>query len=369
MAGVEKQMMFRMGLAGVLLGAALGCTSSSDSTVALYAFDGSSSATNRVLIWDDVSTLYADETTSPTRTLSGTLLDKVSTLGWGGMCLDPQRNRLYLVSTTGYVTRIERIRSQSGALSSTSDIVCFRLGSSSERLSSGVFGQASVDTSTGVLYVTESTDSEARVWKVDSPGSYASGDVVSLQAITVSSGDDAGGTGVAAVPGGSLYAYFEDGAAVVSSGGTTYTGARIRLGTSSGFSSSSLVIGSTTALGKYGSLAYDSGNSRLYVARHNTDSGITGAPILAFTSSQFSSGYGAYPAYTFGSSSTHAYLRAISHAGSQDWLGGVISTGTTPTPTYRFWLWKDLASGSTTSVAVDLDSAVAIRGLAFDPNA
>ena len=146
------------------------------------------------------------------------------------------------------MVRVERVRNQSGTLSSTNDIVSFSLGSgSADRLSGGKFGQASVDPSSGTLYVTESNDSESRVWVVASPQNYGLNDVVTRQSIGMPG--DKLGTGVAAWQ-GAVYAYFGDGNSVVAPDQTQYTGARLRKGNSSGFLTSTFypLIGPATLL-------------------------------------------------------------------------------------------------------------------------
>ena len=355
-------------LQGLLVASTLlvaGCTGQQSSTsgTALYVFDASDSASNRLLVWDDLETLFANPSASPTRELSGALLDKVQTLGWGGLCADPANNRLYLVSTTGYVVRISEASSLSGSVTSAADIVSFHLGTSTDRLSGGSFGQATLDPYTGSLYVTESSDSDARIWVVTSPASCAEGEDTPVQTLAVTGGGDSGGTGLTAGAGGGLYAYFQDGDTVTTTSGDTYTGPRLRYGTASGFAAhANVVIGTNAGLGEYGALAYDASNNKLYVARHDTDAGMTGAPIEAFAAGQFSTGAGASPEATLGSTADQPNLRILAHGRTKDWLAAAGSTGTTPG--YRIWLWKAPASGTEDIQTVDLGSTVQIRGLA-----
>ena len=339
----------------------------STSGTALYVFDASDTTTaGRIRVWNDANTLYANPLASPDRTLSGTLLDKVATLGWGGMCLDSSANRLFLVSESGDVVRVERIRNQSGTLSSTTDIVTFSLGSgSTDRLPSGRFGQAAIDSGTDTLYVTETNDSESRVWVVTNPELYGLNGVVTRQTIQVAG--DTHGTGVAAWQ-GSVYAYFGSGNSVISPDLTQFNGPRLRRGNSAGFGISSIypLIGSSTLLANYGALAFDSGNNQLYLARHLTDASASGAPILVYTLGQFTTGLNQAPAKTLGSGSDfdNLSLRILSHGGSKDWLAA--GTSTAGLAGNRLYLWKNPLS-ATTPRTINLSGA-AIRGLAFDGN-
>ena len=335
----------------------------STSGTAFYVFDGIDTPNAvRIRVWDDANTIYASATAAPSRTISGTLLDKVKTLGWGGMCLDTSSNRLYLVSEAGDVVRIEKVRGQSGTLSSTQDIVTFALGSGSvDRLSNGKFGQAAVDPSTGTLYVTETGDSEARVWVVTTPSQYALNDVVARQTISVSG--DKQGTGVAAWL-GSVYAYFGDGNSVISTDLTQYSGPRLRKGNNSGFVTASFypIIGGSTQLANYGALAFDSGNNQVYLARHLTDASTTGAPILVYPLGQFTIGLNQAPANTLGATGGYANLRILSHGGNKDWLAA--ATSNSGAPAGRIYLWRNPLSATTPST-IDLSGAL-VRGLAFD---
>lgn len=337
----------------------------STSGTALYVFDGSDTpASGRIRIWNDSNTVFASSSAAPDRTLSATLLDKVKTLGWGGMCIDATSNRMFLVSENGDVVRIERLRNQNGTLSSTNDIVNFSLGSgSADRLPSGKFGQATLDPSSGTLYVTETSDSEARVWVVTSPERYGLNDVVQRQTINLPG--DKLGTGVAAWQ-GAVYAYFGDGNPVISADLTQYSGPRLRKGTSSGFLTSTFypLVGPATQLANYGALAFDSGNNRLYLARHLNDATVSGAPILVFPVGQFTIGLNQAPEKSLGDAAGYDNLRILSHAGNKDWLAAASSVSGVPTS--RLYLWRNPLT-ATTPRNIDLGSAL-IRGIAFDGN-
>lgn len=348
------------------LALALGCVSRESDTggTSLYVFDSSSSATNRILIWSDVDRFRsASSTAAPDRTLRGAILDNVMTLGWGGMCLDSRLGRLFLVSETGHGVRIDRIRSQSGTLSTTTgDVITFQL---KPVLSGSKFGQAAVDTTTGALYVTEYTSSDSRLWMVTD--GYSSGDTLdsssSLVAKVFSVSGDMGGTGVAAGA-GSFYAFFSNGSQV-NGGGTPYDGARIRKGNSAGFSfnaNSNVIIGGSTLLNVYGSLAWDSSNQRLYMGRHLVDAGVSDQPILVFQPAQFSGAYNPAPYRTLGSASL-SNARVIAHAGIRDWLAAAGSNG--DSGSNRVWIFSQPSNGGA-PICRDLDTSIAIRGLALD---
>lgn len=336
----------------------------STSGTSLYVFDGSDSpATGRIRVWNDANSIFANAAAPPDRIITATLLDKVKTLGWGGMCLDANSNRLYLVSEAGDVVRVERVRNQSGTLSSSNDIVNFTLGNgSTDRLPSGKFGQAAVDPSTGTLYVTETSDSESRVWVVSSPAQYGLNGVVTRQ--TIGMPGDKQGTGVAAWQ-GSVYAYFGDGNSVISADLTQYNGPRLRKGDHSGFITASSIfplIGSSTLMGNYGALAFDSGNNRLYMARHLTDAAESGAPILVFPLGLFTVGLNQPPDKTLGATAGYDNLRILAHGGNKDWLAA--GTSTSGAPGTRIYLWRNPMTAATPQT-IDL-TGTAIRGLAFD---
>jgi len=352
------------------LGMTLGCVDPEDAgggsagKTSLYVFDTSDYASDRILVYSDVSALFDDSTIQPSRTMSGSKINKVKNLAWGGMCLDATGNRLYLVSESGDVVRIERVRVQKGDISSPFDIVSFKLGASdSDRLSNGKFGQASIDPRGSVLYITEANSSDTRIWVVTSPGTQADNSTVSRSDIFVSG--DKGGTGVAAAN-DAVYAYFDDGNNPFISG-VTYGGQRLRKGTSSGFpENTSMIIGNTSAnrtgLAKYGSLAVDNSNN-IYLARHLVDSSLNpGDALLVFKSGQFSPGLNQAPERTFARINN---LRVISHAVTRDWLVGALSDDDKGLD--RIWIWKSPSSASSTdSRECRLGSNASIRGLALD---
>jgi len=351
--------------------ASLGCVDPEDADgggtggTSLYVFDSSDGATNRVLVYSDVAALFEDSSVQPSRRMRGSKIDRVKNLAWGGMCFDPDGNRLYLVSEAGDVVRIEYARTQNGDVSNMNEIFSFRLGTSdSERLSNGKFGQASLDSRDRVLYVTESNSSEARVWVIRNPQTAMDGSSVSASEQLFTSGDK-GGTGVVAYN-GVVYAYFDDGSNIPDYGsGRSYAGPRLRKGNSSAFSGNPIIgdAGDSvnkTLLAKYGCLATDL-DGNVYMARHMSDAGASGNAILYFKPGTFNPGLNQAPDDKFGAMSR---LRIISHAVKKDWLAGAESDGDNGGGTLL--LWKSPSSSARTSKSVPLGSSVSIRGLALD---
>jgi len=339
---------------GLMLTSGCVVVGTSTSGTALYVFD---TTNGEVLVWDDVEALYGDTSTAPTRTLTSTYLTDVSTLGWGGMCLDRSRGRLWLVSETGLVARVDSIRSRSGALTS-SYIRTFQLGNSdSDRLSSSTFGQMAVDVSTGALYITEYNTSTTRVWCLSSPTSYSQdGTVASSAATLVQASGDKYGYGVAVGSSSRLFAYCNSGTSIVDGSDNTYTGPRLRLGTASGYSS--VIVGGSTGLYGYGTLAADASNNLIFVARANN----TTAPIAVFTTSQFTTGYNIAPSSSLPSTTNPAVIRVIAHAGNKDWVvGSNTSNG--------LWLWKSPSTDTTTEPVSLTYTGITIRGIALDGSA
>ena len=96
-----------------LLGA-LGCTDDHPGE-GLYAFDNQS---RTVLVWRDADTVYqaakdGHDAPRPDRTLKGSMLRDIS-LGWGGLAMDDNRNKLYLVSENGKVSVIHSPSTRNG---------------------------------------------------------------------------------------------------------------------------------------------------------------------------------------------------------------------------------------------------------------
>ncbi len=355
---------FLLGLVASILLLATGCKdpgTGSTSGAALYTYDSSTSA---VFVWSDLNALYSGTATTvaPTKQITSSLFtSKIPSLAWGGLCLDSQKGYLYLVSDTGNIVRVANFRSQSGVANSL-DVVSFSL-SNTGRLSGSTFGQASVDPQTNTLYITENSSSGTQIWVVTNASSQFQDASIGLQALQVSG--DSGGTGVASAS-GSVYAFLLNGSDVGSV--VTYSGPRLRKGTSSGFTSANTLIGSSTLIGEYGSLALDYGNGYLFVARHNADSsGGTAAPIQAFTTGMFGQGYDQMPVLTLGNGTLQSNLRVIAHAGTKNWLVGLGGNGATAYGS--IWIWQTPLGGSAAITITASPTSSLFKGLAVDGNA
>ena len=327
---------------------------------ALYAYDATSAS---VFVWTDLGALYdgSATTVAPNREITSTVFGaKLTTLAWGGLCIDRQRGYLYLVSDAGNIVRVRNIRTQTGVVASL-DVVSFSL-SSTGRLATSTFGQVALDTQNDTLYVTENGTSGTQIWIVTNASTQLQSASITLQALQASG--DTGGTGVAAAA-GSVYAFLLSGDTVGSV--ITYSGPRLRKGTASGFTATSTLIGPATLIGQYGALALDTGNGYLFVARHNTDAGVTTAPIQVFTTGMFSQGYDQAPTKTLGSATDQADLRVIAHAGTKDWLVGLRGNGTTAYGT--IFVWKSPLGGTPARIYSVSPASAAFKGVAVDGNA
>jgi hypothetical protein len=355
---------FLLGLLASIFLLCTGCkeaaTTGGTDGAALYAFDSTSTS---VFVWTDLSALYASTTgtVAPTKEITSTVFgSKLASLAWGGLCFDRVKGMLYLVSDTGDIVRVSNIRSQSGVVVNT-DVVSFSL-SSTGRLATSTFGQVALDVQNDTLYITENGTSGTQIWVVTNASTQAQSNQVTLQALQANG--DTGGTGVAAAS-GSVYGFMQSGDTVGTV--TTYDGPRLRKGTASGFVAASTIIGSSTLLGKYGSLALDTGNGYLFVARHNNDAGVTLAPIEVFATGAFGQSYNQAPSTTLGSAAGQAHLRVIAHAGTKDWLVGLGGDGSTAYGT--IYLWKS-PIGGTAAVAITASPISAVfKGVAVDGNA
>lgn len=339
---------FLAGLAAAASFLLLGCTSGASndtSGTALYLFDA---AQQQILVWKDLdATTSASTTPAADLTLTSTALtSRTSPLAWGGMALDTQRNRLYLLYQDGTVIRIDQLRSQSGAIQSN-NLILFTLDSS-QRLTGSVFGQLAVDPQSDALYACETgTSGNSRVWMVSNPDTLANGGTAAFQTLADTE-SPTGAAGVAAGQ-GATYAYFANGNQVVS-GTNTYNGQRLRKGNTTSFDPSATIIGDTTGLDQSaaGSLALDTANSRIFVG---LDAGSTtansptgGAPVVAFQTGQFGLSPNQQPSFWLGSSSTGA-IKALAHPGTKAWLVGLQASGSSGTQTIL--VWKQPASGVT----------------------
>lgn len=354
-----------LGASLALLGFLTGCLDPKNGAggtkgTTLIAFDTAEAATHRLLMWDNLDAVV-DLTTSPvpTRTLQNDKLNQVKDLAWGGLCVDAPGHFLYAVSASGDVLRVANIHKQSGTIKTPEDIHVFRI--EGDRLSEGKFEQAALDTTTRTLYVLETSPSQTRVWAVSGPDVVTASSIAGRKVEVEGSGDK-GGTGLA-VRNGSLFAFFRDGATIYDPQKNPFEGARLRLSLGGGVfpQSSSVLVGTNTGLGVYGSLAVDD-QQRIYLARHLTDSNKTGEPLLVFNRSQFDLSYNQAPGGSFGAD-TLRNLRVITHAGNKDWLAAADMVGTSPASNLH--IWKNVSQRGNPKT-MSAGSGTAIKGIALD---
>jgi hypothetical protein len=333
-------------------------------TTPVYVFD---QATRTVKAYADANALITAGTVATAdRTLSSSLLQNLGNLAWGGMTLNPTDHMLYLVSDQGTVVRISNAHTQSGAITNSQDIVSFNLGIASDHTSSYAFQQAAVDPGTGTLYAVETgTSNQTKIWAVANAASILSGATVPATFVPVASSDT--GIGGFTVGGsGTLVAHFLSGASITDNLNVIQTGARLRLGSGSGFpDTSNVLIGDQTTLADanttFASLAYDTSFNRIYLLRPYGGAN----SIVAFNQSQFSGGsINQAPAFSLPDTSAVANLRILAHARTKDWLVGADATSDGKgTSTLR--LWKGPSLGTASSVACTLQD-LQIRGIALD---
>ena len=367
-----------------LLGA-LGCVDHNPTGTTLFVFDGASQS---VQIWADVNKVFTatgGTAAAPDRTITSSLLTGVR-LAWGGLAVDANSQRIYLVSETGTIYVINKANTQNGAISLNTDIYTLSLGvNNSDRFANGAFGQAALDQSQNTLYVMETSldGSNTRVWTIPSVSSLSNQYQVPVsQTFTVSG--DTWGSGLAAVQGGGgVIGLFGAGNQVYDPSSNAYTGARMWLGSSAGFPTpvsgyvqNGVIIGqgsisgfSSTAPLTYGSLAFDSQRNALYAFGQ-------GSPqVVVFNKSQFTIGgnnFNQTPVRTLADTSLTS-LRVLSHPVNGDWLLG--ATGTAPSTTStgtgasNLLIWNaPSGGGSATSVILPTPAsgtAPEIRGMAI----
>ncbi|HTL98230.1 MAG TPA: hypothetical protein VL181_05440 [Holophagaceae bacterium] len=357
-----------LGLAAALPLLILGCTKNDGggdtSGTAIYLYDGET--TPQILVWKDLAAASSAATAPGADiTLTNSALARSSSLAWGGMAIDTQRNHLYLLYRDGVIIRIDQLRSQSGTIQSN-NLVVFTLDSSN-RLTGSVFGQLALDPKSDTLYACESgTSGSPRIWTVSQPESIANNGTAAFTTVN----DTLSPTGSAGVAAGqnAVYAYFTDGSSVTS-GTTTYTGPRLRKGTSSAFDPASVIIGDKTGIdmSSTGTLALDTANSRVYVG---LDTGSTsansttgGAPVVAFQTGQFGLSPDQAPSFFLGDSTTGP-IQALAHPGTKAWLVGLQANGTAGQQTIL--LWKQPASGVAAQSLALGPSTAQYLGVALD---
>lgn len=379
------------GVALVGLLAALGCVDNSGGGRNLYLFEPS---TGTVMAWDDINAVYgvgAGATApSPDRTIQSAQLSGI-TLAWGGLAVDSAQNLIYLVTESGTVFVITKASSQSGVISNVTDIYSFTLGYSSQQLSNAVFGQVALDATSNTLYAQETTydGKTTQVWVVPSVSSIPNGSNIDPSVFPpIGLGSDQWGVGVAAVPGGGVFGLFANGQSTLYDYlGNGYTGARLRLGSRSGFvdanplnnTSSNVLIGPSTLLATMAtgtaptpaSIAFDPQATDLYVIDAGSSS--TTAAVLVFRQSQFtlSGNLNQSPNRSLGDAAANVQnVRVLSHPTNSDWLlGANIVTAATTTSTGdggpTLLIWKTPSTGAVSSVAVTIPGVTTIRGMAL----
>jgi len=371
--------------------ATLGCVEDNGNGKTLYAFDPGSGS---VLVWNDINSVYGvgggGTAPAPDRTIQSGQLAGI-TLAWGGLVVDSGRNLIYLVTESGTVFVITKANTQNGSISNVSDIYSFTLGYSSQQLNNAVFGQVALDATSNILYAQETTydGKTTQVWVVPSVSSFNNGSNVDPSVFPpVGIAADQWGAGVAAVPGGGLFGLFGNGQTVLYDAlGNGYSGARLRLGSSSGFVnanpitnvSSNVLIGGSTLLATMStgsapsptSLAYDPQATDLYVFDPGNASAT--AAVLVFRQSQFtlSGNLNQSPGRTLGDPAGNVQnLRVLSHAPNSDWLlGANIVTAATTTSSgdggSALLIWKNPSSGAVASISVTLPGVTSLRGMAL----
>jgi len=361
-----------------LLGA-LGCVDHNPTGTTLYVYDGASQS---VQIWADVNKVYTatgGTAAAPDRTITSTLLTGVK-LAWGGLAVDTNSERIYLVSESGTIYVITKANTQNGAISLNTDIYTLSLGvNNSDRFANGAFGQAALDQSANTLYVMETSldGSNTRVWTIPGISSLANQAQVPV-AQTFNVSGDTWGSGLAAAQGGAgVIGLFGAGNQVYDPSSNTYSGARMWLGRGgafptpiSGFVQNSVIIGKGSIAGfssaaplTYGSLAFDSQRNALYAFGQ-------GSPqVVVFNMSQFTIGgnnFNQTPVRSLADTSLTS-LRVLSHPVNGDWLlganGSAPNSTDTGAGTSSLLIWNaPSGGGAATSVTLP---ALEIRGMAI----
>lgn len=356
-----------------LLGAA-GCVDHNPPGTTLFVFDGASSS---VKVWADVNKVFdafnppGATVPAPDRTISSANVIGSITLAWGGMVVDSIKNRLYLVSQGGTVYAITKADTQNGDISAAQDILSFTLGNAADHFPSGYFGQAALDQGADTLYVQETSQdgTQTHLWYVSNISSPFS-QVTGLAATFTANGDQLG-AGLAA-QGGKVYALFGSGNVILDNHQAQVSGPRLRMGVAPAFAiNANVLIGAATKLVSpvsYGSLAFDSQNSALFVFAQTSSPAVPA--VLVFNQSQFTlNGLDQAPARgTLGDDPLNlANLRIIAHPTDSDWLVGADMAGT-PGPTGTgldvLRIWKN-PSGGGAAVFGHLTGASEIRALAI----
>ena len=325
----------------------LGCikgdgSSGGTSGTALYLFDSTGS---QILVWKDMeATAAASTTPGADAALTNSALTRSQPLAWGGMAVDTQRNRLYLLYQDGSVVRVDQLRSQTGAIQS-SNVVLFTLDTSASPLTGSVFGQLALDAQTDTLYACETGSSSSRIWAVGNPDALTNGAKVPLATVS----DDENGKGALGIAAGrgAIYTYSGNGDPVVTVQ-ATYNGPRLRKGAGAALTPGRVIIGDETGLdaSAAGSMALDTAGSTVFVGLDVGSTGANsptgGAPVLAFQTGQFGLAPNQKPTFWLAGSASGT-LMSLAHAGTKAWLVGLI--GTKSAGGQSILVWKQPAAG------------------------
>ncbi|MFM8233752.1 MAG: hypothetical protein ACKN9J_01485 [Holophagaceae bacterium] len=328
----------------------------------LYLFD---SASNEILAYQDLNALYSASTVpSPSRVLTNANFSRVTNLAWAGMALDSQLGQLYLVSESGTVIRINRIREQTGVIAN-SDLTTFTLDPN-QRLQNSKICQVSLDSSNHALYIAENGDSFCRLWIITNANSRLQNETISMNVLQIT--NETGGRSVVA-NNGTIFTYADNGSSIFI-GTDPVTGPRLRKGSSSGFQNANQLIGALTQLGTYGSLALDTANNVLYVGLHLVDGNKNQPqqPILAFDTGSFGLGFNQPPKFTLGDPASQRQIRVLSHGGNKAWLLALSSASSAGNNAISIWMDPHPGSIHKTVIIPGSPSRI-FKGLALDGNA
>ena len=374
-------------LVAVLLGA-LGCVDAppagGTAGTALYVYDNVS---GDVRVWDDVNALYDSvHPPEPTRTLGAGTIRNCRPL-WGGLAMDAGTDCLYLVPATGgRVVRVSRASTQNEPKLKSKALDTFHLGEAGDRFPGGsLFGPASVNPQTGILYVTESSADRRRmrVWAVPDAAKAADDSTIPKTAALTPLSSDRGFAAVVGGQGGDVYGFFPNGNTVKNLLGTDeYEGPRLRAGTkAAGFEKHKRVlIGPATRMedpdagSTYGSLAFDPLQRLLFVSRQATSASVPA--VLVFETGQLGGNFDQAPKHHLkDTAAALPYLRFLSHAARKDWLVGAdwlpankppkTEDGKGGAGTAKLHLWKSPSSGGT-ATTVTLGGGIQVGGVALD---
>jgi hypothetical protein len=369
----------------VLLGL-LGCVDRPSGTgeAALYVYDN---ASGQVLVWDDTQILHDQPSNppEPDRTIRSGTLKSCGPL-WGGLAVDAATDCLYLAGAKGgSVTRLSKASTQKGTALPVSAFATFHLGTDHDRFRGGsLFGPASVNAKTGILYVTETSGDrrQCRVWVIPSADRVPDDETVSVETAIARVGGDQGFPSVVGGQGTSFFGFFPHGKTVYNLLGLNgQDGPRLRFGSEpkQGFGiTSGVIAGPSTLLldpavaPTYGCLAFDALHNQLYVSRQASSS--TLPAVVVFGAGQWQTSFDQTPLrHLDDKAHSLSRLRFLVHGGQKDWLAGAdwlppelppASGGMGGEGTHLLHLWKHPKDGGA-SITVNLKPGVEVGGLAL----